>query len=96
MATITRADLAANIQKTAGLTGAESYNIVDMFFSEISDSLVRGEEVKISGLGTFKILDKKQRMGRNPRTGEPAVISARRVVSFRPSMEFRKKVAVGN
>jgi len=93
MATITRADLAVNIQRIAGLTGTESYNIVDLFFSEISDSLIRGEEVKISGLGTFKILDKKERMGRNPRTGEPAVISARRVVSFRPSMEFRKKVA---
>ena len=93
MTTITRADLATNIQQTAGLTGAESYKIVDMFFSEIADSLIRGEEVKISGLGTFKILCKKERMGRNPKTGEPAVISARRVVSFRPSTEFRKKVA---
>jgi len=93
MVTITRANLAANIQQTAGLTGAESYKIIDLFFSEIADSLIRGEEVKISGLGTFKILNKKQRMGRNPKTGEPAVISARRVVSFRPSTEFRKKVA---
>ncbi|MCL1902510.1 MAG: integration host factor subunit alpha [Alphaproteobacteria bacterium] len=95
MATITRADLAANIQKTAGLTGAESYKMVDLFFDEISEALIRGEEVKIANMGTFKILDKKERMGRNPKTGEPAVISARRVVSFRPSTEFRKKVANG-
>jgi integration host factor subunit alpha len=95
MATVTRADLAANIQKTAGLTGTESYKIVDLFFNEIAESLIRGEEVKIANLGTFKILDKKERMGRNPKTGEPAVISARRVVSFRPSTEFRKKVANG-
>ena len=95
MATVTRADLAANIQKEAGLTGAESYKMVDLFFNEISESLIRGEEVKVAGLGTFKILDKKERMGRNPKTGEPAVISARRVVSFRPSTEFRKKVAAG-
>ncbi|MCL2758487.1 MAG: integration host factor subunit alpha [Alphaproteobacteria bacterium] len=93
MATVTRADLAANIQRTAGLTGAESYKMVDLFFNEIAESLVRGEEVKIAGLGTFKILDKKERMGRNPKTGEAAVISARRVTTFRPSMEFRKKVA---
>ncbi|MCL2017313.1 MAG: integration host factor subunit alpha [Alphaproteobacteria bacterium] len=92
MTTITRADLSESIQQATGLTGTESYKVVDLFFSEIADSLVRGEEVKVSGLGTFKILDKKQRMGRNPKTGEPAIISARRVVSFRPSMEFRKKV----
>lgn len=92
MTTITRADLAENIQRMAGLTGAESYKLVDLFFSEIAESLIRGEEVKISNLGTFKILDKKERMGRNPKTGAPAVISARRVVSFRPSAEFRERV----
>jgi integration host factor subunit alpha len=93
MTTITRADLAAKIAANAGLTAAESYKMVDLFFAEISDSLIRGEEVKITGMGAFKILNKKERMGRNPKTGAPAVISARRVVSFRPSTEFRKKVA---
>jgi len=93
MATITRADLAETIRQSAGLSAAESYKLVDIFFSEIAESLIRGEEVKISNLGTFKILDKKERMGRNPKTGESAVISARRTVSFRPSAEFRKKVA---
>ncbi|MCL1902502.1 MAG: integration host factor subunit alpha [Alphaproteobacteria bacterium] len=93
MATITRADFAENIRTTAGLSAAESYKLVDLFFSEISESLIRGEEVKIAGLGTFKILHKKERMGRNPKTGESAVISARRTVSFRPNTEFRKKVA---
>ena len=93
MSTITRADFAESVQRTAGLSAAESYKLVDLFFTEISDSLIRGEEVKIAGLGTFKILHKKERMGRNPKTGAAAVISARRTVSFRPSTDFRKKVA---
>ena len=93
MATITRASLAESIRQSAGLSSAESYNLVGLFFSEIAESLVRGEEVKVTGLGTFKILNKKERVGRNPRTCEAAVIPARRTVSFRPSTEFRKKVA---
>ena len=49
--------------------------------------------VKFAGFGSFKILTKPQRMGRNPKTGEDAIISARRVAAFRPSNEFRKLVA---
>jgi integration host factor subunit alpha len=92
MATMTRADFAENIRRAFGLTLADSYKLIDVFFSEISESLVRGEEVKVAGLGTFKILEKSARPGRNPKTGEPKIITARRVVSFRPSTEFRKKV----
>ena len=62
-------------------------------FDEIHDALVNGEEVKFAGLGTFKILEKNARMGRNPKTGESALITARRVVAFRPSNEFRERVA---
>jgi len=93
MTTVTRADLAKKIASSAGLTASESYKMVDLFFNEISTSLIRGENVKITGMGTFKILDKAQRIGRNPKTGVPAIISARRVVSFKPSTEFRKKVS---
>ena len=96
MATITRASLAESVRQSAGLSSAESYKLIDLFFSEIAEALIRGEEVKVTGLGTFKILNKKERMGRNPRTGAAAVISARRTVSFRPSTEFRKKVAMGD
>ena len=62
-------------------------------FGETQESLIHGEEVKFAGLGSFKILDKAPRMGRNPKTGAPAIISARRVATFRPSTEFRKRVA---
>ena len=93
MATITRLDLANAIKNRFGLTVADSYKMIDIIFDEIEQSLVNGEDVKITGFGTFKILSKSARIGRNPKTGVPAVISARRVASFRPSAEFRKNVS---
>ena len=93
MATITRADFADMLRSEFGLTASDSYKMVDLVFEEISGALIRGEEVKLAGLGTFKILDKSARMGRNPKTGAPAIISARRVAAFRPCTEFRKCVA---
>lgn len=93
MATVTRVDLADSLRNRFGLTTTDSYKMIDIIFDEIAQSLVHGEEVKISGFGTFKILSKPARMGRNPKTGIPAVISARRVTSFHPSNEFRKIVS---
>ncbi len=93
MSTITRIDLAETLSKDLGLTMTDSYKLVELVFSEIVEALVRGEDVKISNLGTFRILNKPERMGRNPKTGIPAVIAARNVASFRPSKEFRQQVA---
>ncbi|MDR0804047.1 MAG: integration host factor subunit alpha [Rickettsiales bacterium] len=92
MATITRKSLADNLQREFGLTGTDAYRAVDIFFSEIHESLKRGEEVKIANFGTFRILHKNPRVGRNPRTGEEKVISARDVVSFKSSADFRSKM----
>ena len=92
MATITRNDLAAALRNRFGLTATDAYKMVDIVFEELSESLANGEDVKFSGFGTFKILTKSARIGRNPKTGVPAVISARRVAAFRPSTEFRKRV----
>ncbi len=93
MATITRSDFAARLRDKFGLTSADAFKLVDVVFDEIQESLIKGEEVKFAGLGSFKILAKQQRLGRNPKTGTPAIISARRVATFRPSAEFRKQVA---
>lgn len=93
MATITRIDLANALRNRFGLTATDSYRMIDIIFSEIEESLVNGEEVKITGFGTFKILSKSARIGRNPKTGVPAVISARNVTAFHPSSEFRKIVS---
>ena len=93
MTTITRNDLANRLRERFGLTTSDAYKMVDVVFDEICESLINGEEVKFAGFGTFKILDKAARMGRNPKTGESAIISARRVATFRPSNEFRERVA---
>lgn len=93
MATITRSDFANRLRERFGVTTADAFKLVDIIFEEIRESLIHGEEIKFAGFGSFKILEKNQRMGRNPKTGAPAIISARRVVSFRPSNEFRKRVA---
>ena len=93
MATVTRSDFADRLRERFGFTSADAYKMVDVVFDEIHDALVNGEEVKFAGLGTFKILEKNARMGRNPKTGESALITARRVVAFRPGNEFRERVA---
>ena len=93
MATITRNNLAKSLRKKFGFTAAQSAEVVDLVFDEISESLVNGEEVKFAGFGTFKILNKSARIGRNPKTGESAIITARRVATFRPCNDFRKRVA---
>ncbi len=93
MATITRSDFADRLRERFGLTMADAYKMVDVVFDEIRDALINGEEVKFAGLGSFKILEKSARMGRNPKTGQSAIISARRVAAFRPSNEFRERVA---
>ncbi len=93
MATITRNDFANRLRERFGVTTTDAFKLVDIIFDEIRESLIHGEEVKFAGFGSFKILTKPQRMGRNPKTGAPAIITARRVASFRPSSEFRKRVA---
>ncbi|MBP5364233.1 MAG: integration host factor subunit alpha [Alphaproteobacteria bacterium] len=95
MATITRIDFANRLRERFGLTTADAGKLVDVVFDEIREALINGEDVKFAGFGTFKILTKSARMGRNPKTGAPAVISARRVATFRPSNEFRIRVAQG-
>ena len=93
MATLTRNDLATKIRDKFGFTAAHSARLVDVVFEEISEALANGEEVKLAGFGTFRILEKSPRMGRNPKTGAAAIIPARRVASFRPSSEFRARVS---
>ena len=90
--TITKSDLVNHLHKNMGLNKVESKEIVEAFFEEIKNSLVSGEEVKISGFGNFKILNKNERPGRNPKTGEPALISARKVVTFKAGQKLRKKL----
>ena len=93
MATVTRNDIANKLRDAFGFTSSQSGRLVDLIFNEICESLINGEEVKFSGFGTFKILDKSARVARNPKTGEAAIVSARRVATFRPCNEFRERVS---
>ena len=91
--TITKLDLINHLNEKLGLNKVESKELVEAFFDEIKKSLIDNEEVKISGFGNFKILNKKERPGRNPKTGKPALISARRVVTFKAGQKLRKKMS---
>jgi len=90
--TITKADIVEYLHTQLGLNKSESKKLIEDFFKEIQDSLANNEEVKISGFGNFELLDKKSRPGRNPKTGEEVMISARRVVTFRAGNKLRKKI----
>ena len=92
--TITKLDLVNHLNEKLGLNKVESKELVEAFFDEIKKSLINNEEVKLSGFGNFKILNKRERPGRNPKTGEPAIISARKVVTFKAGQKLRKKCRI--
>ena len=88
----TRKDLSNNIFKTLGFSKNFSSTIVDDFFEILIQNLIKIEKVKISSFGTFEVVNKKERFGRNPKTKKEAKISSRRVVKFKPSLIFKKKI----
>ena len=94
--TTTRSTLSEAVFKNVGLSRNESANLVDTVFSEILMSLINGDDVKISSFGTFIVREKKERIGRNPKTGEEVPITARSVVTFRASNVLKSKVNVKN
>ncbi|MEL6585518.1 MAG: integration host factor subunit alpha [Pseudomonadota bacterium] len=94
--TLTRMDLSEAVFREVGLSRNESAGLVASVLQHMSDSLVAGEQVKISGFGTFSTRDKTARVGRNPKTGEEAPIPPRRVLTFRPSHIMKDRVANGN
>lgn len=89
---LTKAQLAEMLFDQIGLNKRESKEMIDAFFDLITDSLVEGGDVKISGFGNFQIRTKAARPGRNPRTGEPVAIEARRVVTFHASPKLKDAV----
>lgn len=94
--TLTRMDLAEAVHAEVGLSRNDSGELVESVLKHISDSLVRGDTVKISSFGTFSVREKSARVGRNPKTGEEVPIHPRRVLTFRPSHLMKDRVAAGN
>ena len=89
---ITKLELADHLHKKIGLPKKDCLDFVNSFFNEISNSLEKGEEVRLSGFGNFSLLKKKARPGRNPKTGQEHVISARTSISFKPGRKLRDKI----
>ncbi len=92
MKTITRSDVADKIYEQIGLSRKNCNDLLDMVVDEIKNELVSGKDVKLSSFGTFSLRRKSPRIGRNPKTGVEAEISARTVISFKPSQNLRKAV----
>jgi integration host factor subunit alpha len=90
--TLTRADIADHINRQVGLSRADASALIESLLNHIIDAVVDGQNVKISGFGTFVLRDKGERVGRNPKTGVEVPITPRRVLTFRASQGLRLKV----
>ena len=93
METLTRAEIADAINRKLGLSRTESLAMVESILQHMSDALARGENVKVSGFGTFLLRDKTERVGRNPKTGVEVPITPRRVLTFRASQLLKERIA---
>ncbi len=89
---LTQADMAESLFNEMELNKKEARDLVHLFFQELVACLALGEPVKLSGFGNFALRDKKERPGRNPRTGEKVLITARRVVTFSPGNKLKARV----
>lgn len=89
---LTKAAIAEKLFEELGLNKREAKELVEQFFEEVRVALENGYQVKLSGFGNFDLRDKKERPGRNPKTGEEIPITARRVVTFRPGQKLKARV----
>ena len=90
--TLTKKELAQNLSDQTELSLADAKKFVDLFFDTIKEQLNLGKTVKLSGFGTFDIVQTKERVGRNPKTLEKKIISERNVVLFKPSKELKNYI----
>ena len=90
--TVTRQDLAESVYREIGLSRSESSALVESVIEHVAVALEKGHQVKLAGFGTFSLRDKKERVGRNPKTGEEVPITSRRVLVFKPSQVLRERV----
>ena len=93
--TVTRADLVEALARRANMQRADANRLLTRMLEMMQDALVDGDTVKLSRFGNFNVRAKRQRIGRNPKTGEEVPITPRRVVTFRPSQMLREFVEKG-
>ena len=89
---VTRVDLYEAVYQKVGLSRSQSLALVELVLKEITDTLAKGQTVKLSSFGSFLVRKKKQRLGRNPKAGIEATISPRRVVVFKPSLILKQRI----
>jgi integration host factor subunit alpha len=89
---LTKADLVDTIHEKIGFSKKEAADMVELIFDTIKGALTEGDKIKISGFGNFVVREKRSRTGRNPQTGQAIEISARRVLTFKPSQVLRAEV----
>lgn len=94
--TLTRADLSDALHREVGLSRTDSSQLVEQILRHMCEALSKGENVKISGFGSFILRDKGERVGRNPKTGVEVPIAPRRVLTFRASQMMRDRIVAGN
>ena len=92
---MTKTDIMQNIHNRFGFSKKDSLEIVESVFDIMKENLALSENIKISGFGNFVVKEKKARKGRNPQTGEEIEISARKVLTFKPSQFLRKTLNEG-
>lgn len=91
--TVTKADVVETVfSEVSGLSRRDAQDFVDLMFETIKETLASGEAVKVSGFGNFVVRDKRARLGRNPQTGLDIEISARRVLTFKPSQVLKDRL----
>jgi len=88
----TRKDLSDKIYQNLGFSKSYSSTVIDNFFETLIQELLRSNKIKISSFGTFKVINKRERIGRNPKTKEKAIIAPRKVVTFKPSLLVKEKL----
>ena len=88
----TRNNLSDNVHQNLGFSKNISSLIIDDFFESLVSELIKFNKIKISSFGTFEVHDKKERIGRNPKTKVEAKIAARKVVKFKPSKAIKEKL----
>jgi integration host factor subunit alpha len=93
--TLTRAELFEDVHNELGLPRQECAAIVERTLDLVIEALERGDTVKLSGFGVFQVRGKNARVGRNPKTGKPAPIDPRKVISFRASQIMKARVDAG-
>jgi integration host factor subunit alpha len=89
---MTKSDIAENIHSKIGVSKRESVDMLELVLSVMKETLETGEKIKVAGFGNFEVKQKKDRIGRNPETGESMTIEARKVLSFKPSAVLKERI----